>query len=264
MSIESKLFARIQGETITQYSLTNKNSMAVRLLTFGARVQQLRLPNAAGLDPNLIVGFVSLEDYLKQPEPYGALLGPDCDQRQRTDWQNWNWEAAVANDALTLALTLPEAADGHPGTQKLTITHSLDDDNRWTQHLHVESDAPLLIRPAQDLAFMLTGDPARTVAHQELTIAGQTTAPTTRLTEATEATLVDADWRLQLATDAAGLAVSTFDHIDTTTNFNGILGHPAATVGLRPLVSTADQPIMVDEAQPYDQVTTITLQSTAN
>ncbi len=261
MSVESKVFARIQGETITQYSLTNANQMAVRLITFGARVQQLRLPNATGFDPNLIVGFVTLQDYLNQPEPYGALLGPDYAKRERADWQNWNWDATVEADAVTLSLTLPESADGRPGTQQLAITHTLDDANHWRQHLVIKSDTPLPIRPAQDLAYTLTGDPARTILHQRLTLAGHSEAPAPKMTTATEAELADKDWQLALTTDAAGLAVSTFDHIDTTTNFNGIQGHPHAAVGLRPLVTPDDQPLIVDAEHPFEQTTTVTLQS---
>lgn len=262
MSVESKIFARIQGETITQYSLINAHHMAVRLLTFGARVQQLRLANQGGADPNLIVGFVTLQDYLNQPEPYGALLGPDAQTRSRADWQNWNWAATTAADSVTLNLILPEEADGRPGTQKLAVTHTLDDHNRWTQRLSIQSDTPIAVRPAQNLAFMLTGDPARTISHEQLTLGGgAATTPTTQLSAATTATLSDAAWQLQLATDAAGIAVSTYDHIDTTTNFNGIQGHPDAAVGLRPMASADDAPITVDATHPYTQTTTIQLQA---
>ncbi|MCI1985002.1 MAG: aldose epimerase [Lactobacillus sp.] len=264
MSITTKLFAKIQGEAITQYTLANANHMAVRLLTFGARVQQLRLPNANGADPNLIVGFVTLQDYLNQPEPFGALLGPDYDHRTRAGWQNWNWDAAIDGDAVTMSLTLPESADEQPGTQQIQVTHRLSADNQWTQSLSVTTDTPITIRPGWDLAFMLTGDPARSIDHQQLALgAAAATTPTAGLTPATSATLTDDAWQLALTTDAAGLAVSTFDHIDTTTNFNGILGHPRAAVGLRPLVTPDDQPITVTADRPYTQKTTITLQSGA-
>ncbi|WP_461215333.1 aldose epimerase family protein [Lacticaseibacillus sp. GG6-2] len=261
MSVESKLFARIQGEPITQYSLVNSNQMAVRLITFGARVQQLRLPNADAFDPNLIVGFVTIQDYLNQPEPYGALLGPDYANHERADWQNWNWDATVGDNAVTMTLTLPEAADGRPGTQQVTITHTLDDDNCWQQHLLIQSDTPMAIRPAQNLAYMLTGDPARTIDHQKLTIDGVTASPQPQTTTTTQARLEDEDWQLTLSTDAAGLTVSTYDHIDTTTNFNGIQGHPHAAVGLRPLVTADDQSIQIDSEHPYEQTTTVILQS---
>ncbi|MDN6038668.1 MAG: aldose epimerase, partial [Lacticaseibacillus paracasei] len=58
MQLSAKIFAKVGSERITQYSLVNDHQMTLHFLTFGARVQQVRLPNAAGDDPNLLLGFV--------------------------------------------------------------------------------------------------------------------------------------------------------------------------------------------------------------
>lgn len=259
MSITTKLFAKLQGETITQYTLKNHQDMTVRLITFGARVQQLRLPDQTGDDPNLIAGFVTLQDYLHQPEAFGALIGPDCAHKTRADWQNWNWNAKIIDDQVVMQLTLPEGVNDLPGTQTITVTHQLDDDNQWQITLQVQSDTPMTIRPNYDLAFMLTGDPARTIDHQTLTLGTNAAPLQTQLSAETTAGLADERWTLALNTDGAGVGVSTFAHIDDTTNFNGILGHPNATVGLRPLVQPDDTPITVDATHPFRQTTTIKL-----
>lgn len=261
MSVTTKVFARIQDEVITQYSLTNKHQMAVRLLTFGARVQQLRLPDSNGADPNLIVGFVTLQDYLNQPERFGALLGRDFAHPTRTDWQNWNWDATIDGpNQVSLHLNLTPEADATAGRQQLTVTHQLNDDNVWSSTLQAASDTPITIRPWQDLAFMLTGDPARTVLHQQLALGdAQATTPAATTSSATHAHLADAAWALDWTTTGAGVAVSTYDHLDTTTNFNGIQGHPHAAVGLRPLVDAQDAGIVVDAAHPYTLTTTVQL-----
>ncbi|WP_407895104.1 aldose epimerase [Lacticaseibacillus sp. N501-2] len=261
MTIDSKLFAKLQGETITQYTLTNQHHLALRLLTFGARVQQLRLPDQTGADPNLIAGFVTLQDYIQQPEPFGALMGPDCLTPTRTDWQNWNWDAKIVADAVVMQLRLADGVNALPGTQLITVTHHLNEDNVWQMTLQVQSDTPLQLRPNYNLAFMLTGDPARTIAHQQLTI-GDATLPVHPLqTPQTHAKLADQRWTLDYQGSGAGLAVSTFDHINESTNFNGILGHPNATVGIRSLVAPDDQTVLVDAAHPFEQVTKITLQA---
>lgn len=261
MTIEQKLFAKLQGETITQYTLKNAHHLAVRLITFGARVQQLRLPDQTGADPNLIAGFVTLQDYLQQPEPFGALMGPDCLHPTRADWQNWNWDAQITDDAVVMQLRLPDGVNALPGTQTITATHRLNDDNVWQITLQVESDTPLAIRPNYNLALMLTGDPATTVDHQQLTLGHDTAAVQAQHTTQTQAQLADERWTLGIETSGAGFAITTFDHIDESTNFNGILGHPNATVGLRPLVTPDDETILVDAAHPFQQITTIKLQA---
>ncbi|WP_164510002.1 aldose epimerase [Lacticaseibacillus porcinae] len=261
MSIESKLFARLQGETITQYTLKNSHHLALRLITFGARVQQLRLPDQTGADPNLIAGFVTLQDYLQQPEPFGALMGPDCLHPTRTDWQNWNWEAQIIENTVVMQLHLTDGLNDLPGTQTITVTHQLDDDNVWTIHLQVQSDTPIELRPNYNLAFMLTGDPARTIDHQQMTLGDMTKPVAATQTTQTHVQLSDDRWTLRYQANGGGLAISTYDHIDESTNFNGILGHPKATVGIRALATDDDQPILVNAAHAFEQTTRIKLQA---
>ena len=261
MTIESKLFAKFQGETITQYTLKNSHELAVRLITFGARVQQLRLPDQTGADPNLIAGFVTLQDYLQQPEPFGALMGPDCLHHTRADWQNWNWDAQIVAESVVMQLRLPSGVNGLPGTQIITVTHQLGDDDVWQTTLNVQSDIPVKIRPNYNLAFMLTGDPAATIDHQQLTLGTDTTSMQPQQTTQTQAQLADTRWTLGFETTGAGLAITTFDHIDESTNFNGILGHPNATVGIRPIVARGDALVAVDADHPFEQGTRIKLQA---
>jgi galactose mutarotase-like enzyme len=261
LTIESKLFAKFQGETITQYTLKNTHDLAVRLITFGARVQQLRLPDQTGADPNLIAGFVTIQDYLQQPEPFGALMGPDCLHQTRADWQNWNWDAKIVEHSVVMQLRLPDGVNALPGTQTITVSHRLDDNNVWQTTLNVQSDTPVKLRPNYNLAFMLTGDPAATIDHQQLTLGDHTAAVESQTTTQTHAQLADQRWTLDLKTSGTGLAITTFDHIDESTNFNGILGHPNATVGIRPLVAADDGTVVVDAKHAFEQVTKIKLQA---
>ncbi len=203
----------------------------MRLITFGARVQQLRLPDQTGADPNLIAGFVTLQDYLQQPEPFGALMGPDCLHPTHTDWQNWNWDAQIVDDAVVMQLRLPDGVNALPGTQTITITHQLNDDNVWQAKLQVQSDTAIQLRPNYNLAFMLTGDPARTIDHQQLTLGNTTTSVHTIQTAQSQATLADERWTLTYQTSGVGLAITTFDHIDEATNLMGSSAIPELPLG---------------------------------
>ena len=113
MKLSAKIFAKVGSERITQYTLVNDQQMTLRFLTFGARVQQVRLPNTTGLDPNLLLGFVTLEDYLHQPGLFGAMTGPLAPDDPKTipgAWQNWNWAvktSQTADLAITFSLNLP-------------------------------------------------------------------------------------------------------------------------------------------------------------
>lgn len=274
MHITQKTFGRFGGETITQYSLTNDNDMTLRFLTFGARVQQMRLPNRHGANPNLLLGFVTLEDYLHQPGLFGAAIGPIFGKNAagelhsgRTGWQNWNWAAETVKNketiSITFSLDLPTGADGIAGKQHVAITHTLDNANNWHIDWQIDTDQPVGLRPSLNLPFALTGDPAKTISNEKLTLAGEPIplAQTKALiTTATKATLSAEDWRLTWQTDAAGLALSTLPNIGETNNFSGILGHPHVALTLRPLIDTGDVPYVLPAGEAYKRSTTISLE----
>lgn len=247
MKITSKDFYRLGTEKVVQYSLQNDHGMTLNLLTFGARVQQVRLPNRDHFDPNLTIGFITFQDYVEDPGHFGAVIGPVQGESAglpldsgRTGWQNYNWAAATEQDtdrvAIKFTLALGAGQDGLPGSREIAIVHTLDNQNRWTVDWHIESDTQIRIRPRLNVAFALTGDPAQSVMGQRLRLdAEPVPLPARTLTsEATQATLTAADWALTVTTEAKGLTVDTFADLSEAHYFNGITGAPHAAVGIYP------------------------------
>src|SRR5262249_40882277 len=60
---------------VSLYTLTNKNGMEARIMTYGGIVVSLKTPDRAGRMADVVQGFDSLDGYLK-PNPYfGAVIG---------------------------------------------------------------------------------------------------------------------------------------------------------------------------------------------
>ncbi|WP_262316092.1 aldose epimerase [Lacticaseibacillus parakribbianus] len=269
MQIESATFVRLRDDNITQYTLTNDAGMSLSFLTFGARVSRVRLPDRDGHNPNLTLGYITFQDYINEPGLFGATVGPvfgsqgDLPENSgRTGWQNWNWQAATAQDdthvQLRLTLNLPDGADGLPGQRRISVLHTLDQDNHWTIDWHVETTAAIPCRPLINIPFVLTGDPAQTVMSQKLRLDAERVAlPTDRpvRSESQTASLIGKKWSLSLETDAKGLEVTTFPEVGETNCFNGILGQPHVAVGIRPQNGN----FMMTPDRPFDRQTIITL-----
>ncbi|WP_204123029.1 aldose epimerase [Lacticaseibacillus mingshuiensis] len=273
MQLSTKLFARVGKQEITQYTIENDREMSLSFITFGARVQRLRLPSPhhPGGNPNLLLGYVTLQDYLERPGTFGAVLGPDLQDatsHPHNGWQNFNWQGDLQRhgDSATLimSLRLPDGADGLPGAREVKIAHTLDNDNHWTIDWWIETSEPVALRPTIDLAFALTGDPAQTIMDQQLTLGGKPVEMPVvdRLTKETTATLTAPLWQLALETDAPGLCVSSYPQISAVDNFNGIVGQPHIAAGLRPLVAPDDGALHLQPGEPWRQRTVITLAST--
>ncbi len=265
------VFVRLRDDVITQYTLENDRGMSLSFLTFGARVSRMRLPNKAGHNPNLTLGYITFQDYIEEPGLFGATIGPVFGEQGalpansgRTGWQNWNWHAETRQDdqhvQIRLTLDLADGMDGQPGSRHIEVLHTLDNDNHWTIDWHVTSDAVIACRPLINLPLVLTGDPAQTVMTQKLRLDAEPVAlPVDRplISEATTARLIAKDWAVSLETDAQGLTVTTFPEVDATNCFNGILGHPHVAVGLRP----TNGPFMLGPTRDFDRTTTLTLHS---
>lgn len=247
MNISSKVFYRLGSENVMQYSLQNDHHMTLNFLTFGARVQQVRLPNRDQFDPNLTIGFITFQDYAEDPGHFGSVIGPVQGESPelppdsgRTGWQNYNWDAKTEQEddhvSVKFTLELGDHQDGVPGSRRVSIVHTLDNRNRWTVDWHIETDTRIKIRPRLNVAFALTGDPAQSVMDQHLRLdAEPVPLPERTLTaEATQASLTAKDWALTVSTEAKGLTVDSYADLSAAHYFNGIPGAPHAAVAIYP------------------------------
>jgi aldose 1-epimerase len=54
---------------VYRYTLTNARGMTVRVLTYGGIIQQIDVPDASGHEADVVLGFATLEDYVKYDSP---------------------------------------------------------------------------------------------------------------------------------------------------------------------------------------------------
>ena len=76
MSITTRPFGQTaQGETVTQYILTNKIGATVKLINYGANLTSLTVPDREGKLADVVTGFDTLEGYLKPHGSMGDTIG---------------------------------------------------------------------------------------------------------------------------------------------------------------------------------------------
>src|SRR5215831_6587306 len=65
------------NQTVWRYTLTNSHCMQVRIMTYGATVQSIRVPDRRGHFTNVALGFKTLNDYvdLDSPPPTSPNFG---------------------------------------------------------------------------------------------------------------------------------------------------------------------------------------------
>jgi len=137
--------------------LTNDYGMSVEILNFGARIKSIKFP--VNYTPTeMTLGYVSVEEYLKDDFYLGATCGRVCNriagakfqldgkeyQLSQNDGDNclhggksnfsfryWKIDQqTVTKTSVTLLLFSEDGDQGFPGTVNLSVTYQLSDDNQ--------------------------------------------------------------------------------------------------------------------------------------
>src|SRR6187200_2224719 len=63
------------GKTVEIYTLTNAHGVQMRVITYGGIITSLKLPDRSGRLGDIVLGFDTLDGYLKDSPYFGAVIG---------------------------------------------------------------------------------------------------------------------------------------------------------------------------------------------
>jgi len=163
------------------YTLTNKNGVEARIITYGGILVSLRAPDRNGTLGDVVLGFDTLDEYVQHNPFFGCLVGRygnriangrfTLNGVEHTLAQNdgvnhlhggvrgfdkvvWSAEEAGPN-TLVLRYTSPDGEEGYPGTLKVQVTYSLTDDNEWRIHYEATTDKDTVLNLTNHTYFNL-------------------------------------------------------------------------------------------------------------
>ena len=188
-----------KGEQVDRYTLKNQKGMEVNIITYGGIISSLKVPNKAGVSEEVVIGFNSLEQYMK-PNPYfGALIGRygnriakgkfTLDGKEYTLATNngknalhggpegfhrrvWTAEEAKGGDAAILKLKYvsKDMEEGYPGNLTVFVTYTLKNDNSLDVLYEATTDKKTVVNLTQHSYFNLSGDFTKTILDDEVVI----------------------------------------------------------------------------------------------
>ncbi|MCK5078918.1 MAG: galactose mutarotase, partial [Bacteroidales bacterium] len=160
MSIKKQIFGKLpDGTEVEIFTLTNRNGLEARVMTYGAILVSMKTPDAAGNLADIVLGFDTLTDYAEKNDPYfGTTTGRyanriakgkfTLDGTEYTIAQNngpnhlhggikgfdkqvWNAKEKSFPDTASLRLryTSPDGEEGYPGNLRVMVIYSLTNDN---------------------------------------------------------------------------------------------------------------------------------------
>jgi len=174
------------GQGVDLYTLKNPKGITVKVITFGAIIYSLEVPDKGGHFANVTANCASLADYENRSPCFGALIGRYANRIARGkftldgqtyslplnggpnhihggpkgfDKQVWKAEPIRARDLVGLKLTYTskDRENGYPGTLKCTVTYELNDRNEWKMDYTATTDKATLVNISNHAYWNLAG-----------------------------------------------------------------------------------------------------------
>ncbi|MHC8366131.1 aldose epimerase family protein [Pseudomonas sp. ZT5P21] len=187
LSSEHKDFGKTKdGTAVEQYVLRNSHGMQATVITYGATLQSLSVPDKNGKIEDVVLGFDDVQGYQSGKAYFGATIGRfgnrlangafDIDGKrfqvpqndgsnslhggpQGFDKQVWKAEPAKGKDSVGVTLTYlsAEGEMGFPGNLKTEVTYSLNENNELRIEYKASTDKPTVLNLTNHSYFNLAG-----------------------------------------------------------------------------------------------------------
>jgi len=201
--VEKKLFGKLSGgQEVNEYTLKNANGMEAKIIDYGATVVSLTAPDKNGKYEDVVLGYDSLDGYVKDKAYFGSIVGRygnriskgkfkldgkeyqlsinngenhlhgGTDGFNKKVWTVVNTDVveALGSASITLKYNSKDGEEGYPGTIELTVRYTLTKDNELSINYTATTDKETILNPTHHSYFNLSGDMHKTILDHEVMI----------------------------------------------------------------------------------------------
>ena len=174
------------GEAVDLITLTNSHGLKLRLMTLGAGIQSLIVPDRDGNLSDVTLGYDDLKSYESHPQYFGATVGRYANRiaRGRFELNGKTYQLPINNapnslhggtqgfdkvvwsadirhggvPSVTFRYQSKDGDQGYPGSLTATVTYALSDDNTVTLEYRATTDQPTIVNLSNHTYFNLAGE----------------------------------------------------------------------------------------------------------
>jgi len=200
MNIEVKQFGTTpDGQEVQLYTLSNSNGLKAEIMTYGAIVVSLEVPDRDGKMNDIVLGYDNLQGYIDNNPYFGAIVGRygnriakgkfSLDGKQYSLATNnepggipchlhggikgfdkivWKAEPVEQKETVGVKLTYlsKDAEEGYPGNLNCSVTYLLTNNNELKIEYLATTDKPTVVNLTHHGYFNLTGCERDILDHQ--------------------------------------------------------------------------------------------------
>ena len=185
--MKKELFGKAaDGKEVYIYTLRNKNGMEARITNYGGILVSLMVPDRNGKPGDVVLGYDSLAEYIKDSPYFGALVGRYANRigKGRFTLNGVEYKLAINNGAnhlhgglkgfdkvvwdvnekesrpggsLTLSYRSKDGEEGYPGDLSVKVVYSLTESNELRIEYRATTDKPTAVNLTHHSYFNLAG-----------------------------------------------------------------------------------------------------------
>lgn len=184
-------FTAPTGESVEVFTLTNARGLRARVLTWGATLVEMSVPDREGKLADVTLGFTDLQRYAGPHPHFGVIAGRYANRialgrftldgrtfqlatnngpnhlhggKRGFDKRVWTAESSNAGE-VRLTYTSADGEEGYPGTLRATVTYTLTDQNELRLVYEATTDAPTVLNLTNHAYWNLAGS-GEILAHE--------------------------------------------------------------------------------------------------
>ena len=185
MSIVTKSYGKTNNDqNVDLFVFTNGNGLKVKIINYGGTIVSIEAPDRAGHLADVVLGFDDIEGYQGAENPYfGACCGRYANRIAKgrfsidgVDYQlaanngknalhgglagfdKKMWDAEIIGEsAVKMRLVSPDGDENYPGTLKVEMTYTINDDNELRIDYVAETDKKTIVNLTNHSYFNLAG-----------------------------------------------------------------------------------------------------------
>ena len=205
--IRKSIFGKLpDGREVLQYSLKNASGTEVGVISYGAIVTSIVLKDRAGKFADVVMGYDSIDGYIKDNSYFGAIVGRYGNrigkgkfalegksyQLATNNGENhlhggkigFNkvlWESKIVADgnepSVEFTYVSADGEEGYPGQVTLAVTYTLTAKNELRVEYKGTTDKATILNPTHHSYFNLSGLFSNTILDHTLSIESDTLTP---------------------------------------------------------------------------------------
>jgi aldose 1-epimerase len=182
------------GTAIELFTLTNSRGVEIRAMTYGAIILSLRVPDRAGTLDDVVLGYDTAMDYVRNNSPhFGAVVGRYANRIARAHFtldgqtftlaanngpnhlhgglkgfDNVVWRGEAVPNGVAFTYVSADGEEGYPGRLQVRVTYTLTDRNELAVEYQATTDKPTVVNLSQHTYFNLAGQATRDVLDHRL------------------------------------------------------------------------------------------------